>query len=130
MSVNKIAVSPQKLNSIDIYENFSSFLSSSGKYFRLQKYMSQNRSQNVVLFFFGNVVTRSTKLRLQNILEFNNKKKMSNDTWTNSIRARRGLVVTRWICKFKYRQKQAFFETIWQFFTNIWQRWRKIKQIP
>ena len=44
-------------------------------YFRLQKYMSQNQSQNVVLFFFGNVVSKSTKLKLQNILEFNNKKR-------------------------------------------------------
>ena len=42
------------------------------------------------------------------------------------IRARRGLVVSRWIWKFKYHQKQAFFETIWQFFTDIWQLWREI----
>ena len=30
---------------------------------------SQNRLQNVVFFFFGDVVSKSTKLMLQNILE-------------------------------------------------------------
>ena len=70
----------------------------------------------MVLFFFGNVVSKSTKLRLQNILEI--VKKMSNALLMTlqQIRARRELVVTRWICKFKYRRKQVFFETIWRLF--------------